>query len=177
MPQCIHSFHEYKLNTWNQLQTCEFLNLWLKKQWKRSLSLWKWKDYKKSLLFPPVLKLKLLSHIWLLHIKCLVVEYLQQIYIYIYISTHKRMRLTSPSVDSSCRSLRPLTFSDPSAALTSTPLGASMVRVRVGDSSLAIKKKKKKQQQLSDAADELIDLFCLYFQHVCIIKTLPFSMI
>lgn len=44
--------------------------------------------------------------------------------------------LTSPSVDSSCRSFRPLTFSGPLAALTSTPLGASMVRVRVGDSSL-----------------------------------------
>lgn len=50
------------------------------------------------------------------------------------------MLLTSPSVDSSRRSLRPLTFSDPSAALTSTPLGASMVRVRVGDSSLTKKK-------------------------------------
>lgn len=86
------------------------------------------------------------------------------------------MLLTSPSVDSSRRSLRPLTFSDPSAALTSTPLGASMVRVRVGDSSLT-KKKEKKKKQLSDAADELIDLFCLYFQHVCIIKTLPFSWI
>lgn len=44
--------------------------------------------------------------------------------------------LTSPSVDSSWRSFRPLTFSGPLAALTSTPLGASMVRVRVGDSSL-----------------------------------------
>lgn len=88
------------------------------------------------------------------------------------------MLLTSPSVDSSRRSLRPLTFSDPSAALTSTPLGASMVRVRVGDSSLTKKrKKKKKKKQLSDAADELIDLFCLYFQHVCIIKTLPLSWI
>lgn len=83
------------------------------------------------------------------------------------------MLLTSPSVDSSRRSLRPLTFSDPSAALTSTPLGASMVRVRVGDSSLT----KKRKKQLSDAADELIDLICLYFQHVCIIKTLPFSWI
>ncbi|AWO97678.1 putative nucleolin-like [Scophthalmus maximus] len=34
------------------------------------------------------------------------------------------------------RSFRLLTFSGPLAALTSTPLGASMVRVRVGDSSL-----------------------------------------
>lgn len=56
------------------------------------------------------------------------------------------MLLTSPSVDSSRRSLRPLTFSDPSAALTSTPLGASMVRVRVGDSSLTKKRKKKKEE-------------------------------
>ncbi|TNN85203.1 hypothetical protein EYF80_004553 [Liparis tanakae] len=36
----------------------------------------------------------------------------------------------------SWRSFRPLTFSGPLAALTSTPLGASMVKVLVGDSSL-----------------------------------------
>lgn len=46
------------------------------------------------------------------------------------------MGLTSPSVDSSWRSFRPLTPSGPFSALTSTPLGASMDRVLVGDSSL-----------------------------------------
>lgn len=44
--------------------------------------------------------------------------------------------LTSPSVDSNCRSFRLLTLSGPLAALTSTPRGASIVSVLVGDSSL-----------------------------------------
>ena len=46
------------------------------------------------------------------------------------------MLLTSPSVDWRCRSFRHEAFRPPVRALTSTPLGASMVRVRVGDSSL-----------------------------------------
>ena len=44
--------------------------------------------------------------------------------------------LTSPSVACSCRSLRPPTVTAPWDEVTSTPRGAPMVRVRVGDSSL-----------------------------------------
>lgn len=65
----------------------------------------------------------------------------------------KQVLLTSPSVDSSCRSLRPLTFSDPLVALTSTPLGASMVRVRVGDSSLT-----KRSSSSSSAIQQMSSL-------------------
>lgn len=46
--------------------------------------------------------------------------------------------LTSPSVASSSKSFLLLIFRVPMAALTSTPRGASMVRVLVGDSNLRI---------------------------------------
>lgn len=75
--------------------------------------------------------------------------------------------LTSPSVDSSCRSLRLLTLSGPLAALTSTPRGASMVSVLVGDSSLSGENTHTCQEpELSSAASELSSrLFVLLDHH------------
>lgn len=51
--------------------------------------------------------------------------------------------LTSPSEDCNRRSFRQYAVKSPTPALTSIPLGASRVRVRVGDSSLRTKQRNR----------------------------------
>ena len=53
-----------------------------------------------------------------------------------HMQTHLGNTLTSPSEDCRRRSFLQYAVKSPTPALTSTPLGASRVRVRVGDSSL-----------------------------------------
>lgn len=48
------------------------------------------------------------------------------------------IRLTSPSVDCKCSSFLQVAFKSPAAALTCIPLGASIIKDLVGDSSLKV---------------------------------------